>query len=86
MAQRIIDAVHDGKNRFLKHLLVDDCNGHFQILDQLSGQVPEPATAVMNEEVALHQWENILTTAFFTITGHHLDSRKMAAKRIGGLH
>lgn len=83
---RIVDAVHDGEQRFLKHLLVEDEDGRFRILDQVTGQAPQPATLSMTEADAFHQWETLLLDSFFLVTGHRRDSELMAARRINSIH
>lgn len=83
---RIVDAVQDGKQRFLKHLLIEEDGGCFRILDQVTGHVPQPATLSMTEEDAFHEWETLLLDSFFLATGHRRDSEMMAARRIKSIH
>lgn len=83
---RIVDAVHDSQQRFLKHLLIEEDGGRFRILDQVTGQAPQPATLSLTEEDAFHLWETLLLDSFFLVTHHRRDSEMMAARRIQSIH
>jgi len=83
---RIVDAVHDSERRFLKHLLVQDEDGHFRILDQVTGQAPKAASLPLTEEDAFSKWESLLLDSFFLVTHHRRDSELMAARRIDSIH